>query len=97
MKNMIIVKRESLESELYQLEYLIKHFDLKLYPNGGGMTQFTTWLHRRKQIREHLSTLPTVESIQRSSKRKTESNSYSKEHLKLLAKMRALVTGSERG
>ena len=54
-RNLIIVKREQLETELYQLEYLIKHFNMKLFPNGDGMSQFLTWLHMRKSVREKLA------------------------------------------
>lgn len=90
-RNLIIVKREQLETELYQLEYLIKHFNMKLFPNGDGMSQFLTWLHMRKSVREKLAGLPTVKAIQRYAKRATSSNSYTKEHRVLLEKLEKLL------
>lgn len=90
-RNKIIVKRERLEAELYKLEYLIKHFDNKLFPNGDGISQFTTWLHLRKDVRAKLAMLPTVREIQREAKRANSSNSYTKDHLKLLRKMNDLL------
>ena len=91
MRNRIIVTRERLESELYQLEYLIAHFNIKQFPNGDGITQFTAWLKKRKDIRAKLSALPTVRDIQSRAKRANISNSYSAEHVKLLAKMNELL------
>lgn len=98
-KNKIIERREELERELYKLEYLIKHFDLKMYPKGGGLEQFTTWLHMRKKVREQLAGLPTVEDVQRHAKRRGASNSYSKDHKILLMRLHKLLEpdGNEKG
>lgn len=94
-RNKAIEYRERLERELYQLEYLIKHFNIKAFPNGDGISQLTTWLHMRKDVREKLLMVPSVEDIQRGCKRVTCSNSYTKEHKILLMKLRKLLEPEE--
>lgn len=80
MRNRIIETRETLETELIQLNYLIKNFNNKLYPNGDGIPQFIVWLKMRKKVREKLIALPKVKDIQRGCLRINVSNSYSPAH-----------------